>query len=179
MRSLQLSTLVATVTILGLFGPGCPDHTDWMGDDPVGDDDTSSGDDDTGDDDSTGDDDDSTGATGYSLVIEYEFLGFFDTADSCAEAWVDQLWLDSSLDGVPQPQLVFPCDDAPIQLDDVATGTWTVSLASVADIAAWDQPYSGSDPATADVVDGGPATVTVSLALECHENGWDDGCGGA
>ena len=165
------ATAVLAATIL-LFAPGCPEHTDWMGDDPAEGDDDVTGDDDTAD-------DDDTVATGYALEIEYVFLGFFGSADNCEEAWVDQLWLDSTLDGVEQPQLVFPCDDAPIRIEDVATGTWTVSLASVTDIEAWDSPYSGSDTVTAEVVDGGPETVTVSLEIQCHENGNDDGCGGA
>ncbi len=185
MRFDPLHTIAVLAAFLLLYATGCPEHTDWMGDDPAdGDDDVTGDDDDTADDDDTsGDDDtaddDDTVASGYALEIEYIFLGFYDTADSCTEAWVDQLWLDATLDGVEQPQLVFPCDDAPILIEDVATGTWTLSLASVTDIEAWDQPYSGSDPVTAEVEDGGAETVTVTLELQCHENGWDDGCGGA
>ena len=183
-------SLIGSIAAL-LTLAGCPVHTDHMGPDPTddddvnGDDDTAGDDDDTGDDDtgSAGDDDtsgddDSTGQEGYSLEIQYSFVGFYAPTGTCEEAWVEQLWVDLTLDGVAQPQLVFPCDDTPILLDAVTPGEWTVTLASVTDIEAWDQPYSASDPVSAAVDDTTP-NPAVAVELSCFENGWDDGCGGA
>lgn len=174
--------LLAAATGLMIFALalGCPEYVDVFGDDDsAGDDDITGDDDDTlggdDDDDTLGDDDDSA-AGSFSLEIHYTFAGYYDPATTCAEAWIDTLWISYTDGATVDEQTSRACDDTPVLVEGLSAGSWTVMLSSIEEIAGYASPYTASEP-QAVVVDGDPTVVNV--IMNCHENGMDDGCGGA
>jgi hypothetical protein len=178
----RLAFFVAILLAVFLLVLGCPEYVDVFGDDDsasgdddtAGDDDDDAADDDAADDDAADDDDSGSGA--LSLEIRYTFAGYFDPAATCADAWIDTLWLSYSDGATVDAQISRPCDDTPLLIEGLSAGTWTVLLASVEEIVPYTSPYTSSEAHEVEV-DADPTVVNV--VMTCHENGNDDGCGGA
>ena len=186
----RLVMLAAIALLVGfLLALGCNEYVDVFGDDDSGadgDDDTSSADDDddaadddaadddAADDDVADDDDSAVGA--YSVEIHYTFGGYYDPAATCADAWINTLWISYSDGSTVDEQTSRVCDDDPVLIEGLTAGTWTLMLSSVEEIVPNTSPYTASEPQEV-VVDANPTVVNV--VMTCNENGVDDGCGGA
>ncbi len=187
---IQRLVLFTAITVLVgfLLALGCTEYVDVLGDDDSAagdDDDTSSADDDdaadddvadddAADDDAADDDDSAPGA--LSLEIRYTFAGYYDPAATCEDAWINTLWISYSDGGTVDEQISRPCDDTPVVIDGLSAGSWTVLLSSVEEIVPFTSPYTASEP---QVVEISTSPTVVDVVLTCHENGVDDGCGGA
>jgi len=195
-RTLLLLLLASSLTLWG----GCKEYVDIFGDDDsaadddvAADDDTAMPDDDAADDDAADDDvadddasdddaadddvaDDDSAADLAAMEIHYTFDGYYAPATTCAEAWITDLWVSLSHDGIDLTPYQVVCNDAPIVVPDLALGEWTVALSNVEDINGWTDPYTASEPVSSQLAAG---TTVVNVVLVCNENGVDDGCGGA
>ena len=190
-RTLLLLLLTSSLSLWG----GCKEYVDIFGDDDsaAGDDDTAMPDDDAADDDAADDDaadddaadddaadddvaDDDSAADLASMEVHYTFDGYYTPTTTCAEAWITDLWIFLSHDGLDLTPYQVVCNDTPIVVPDLAAGEWTVALSTVEDISVWTDLYTASAPESVQLSTG---TTVVNVVLVCNENGVDDGCGGA
>jgi hypothetical protein len=105
-----------------------------------------------------------------ALTVTYT-LRSWEADVSCADAGLSTLQLVA--EGAGEPIAAdFPCDDQPIRLADVPSGSWTVSLHG--DHGSDEGPFFAGESSVQ--VDG---DTEVDVTVNCDENGWDDGCGGA
>jgi hypothetical protein len=111
-----------------------------------------------------------TDAQGGALTVSYTLVGYNGTAD-CAAAGVSLVHLVASGPGEPI-EVDYPCDDEAIRLADVAAGAWTVELR--AEIRDAEGPFYAGEGSVE--IEG---ESVLDVTLECDDNGWDDGCGGA
>ncbi len=151
MNSRHVVICCLLLPVVGIAGPGCQKHVNYIeGDLPPGE---------------------------YSILVGYDFAGFIPDASTCADAWMDDIFVTLQFNRVRTTVLSFRCDDTPILIEGVAAGTFTVSVASVEDPENYDGAFAASE--AVDVQTGaGPDPAEVDLTLECDANGVQDGCGG-
>jgi hypothetical protein len=107
------------------------------------------------------------------LVLPYTFAPNGLGVASCADAGLQTLSLTFHDRAVLEVgPWVYPCTDDELRAGDLAEGLWTVELVG-------ELPSGVTFEARGDVYVVAGEERELPLALECLENGLDDGCGGA
>lgn len=114
--------------------------------------------------------------TPSGLTIELGYSGPSYGYEVCQAAWLTTLWISVD-DGNTVDQWEIPCESV-IELELDLAGPVSVQVAGQQTVPPNEtNPYQISDWADVTLTRG--LTERLPMVLNCHENGVDDGCGGA